>query len=239
MKINIFSIPPFIVSLASLSLGIFIHVKNKKAKQNTSFFLESIAVFLWLFFYSLMFSCNDPKIAMIFARFGYAGVIFIPVAFYHFVISFLNISNKKNCVTVSYVLGVFFLFFVVFTNYFILRLDKFFWGWYPKTGFIQPLYLVFFALLYYGSLLSLYRHMKMGGVSFQDKNRIRYLLSGFFIASFACIDFMPNYGLSIYPFGYLFIFTWFCVTAYTIVRHRLMDIEVIIKKTLIFGGLFT
>ena len=29
------------------------------------------------------------------------------------------------------------------------------------------------------------------------------------------------------------------IFAYAIVRHKLLDIEVIIKKTLIFGGLFT
>ena len=68
---------------------------------------------------------------------------------------------------------------------------------------------------------------------------MKYVTVAFFIAAIAALDYIPNYGYSIYPFGYIFIFAMLCILAYAIVRHQLMDIEVIIKKTLIFGGLFT
>jgi signal transduction histidine kinase len=51
------------------------------------------------------------------------------------------------------------------------------------------------------------------------------------------IDYIPKYGVEIYPFGFVFILAFLSVIGYAIVRYKLMDIEVIIKKTLVFAGL--
>jgi len=51
----------------------------------------------------------------------------------------------------------------------------------------------------------------------------------------AATDFIVNYGIEFYPFGFIFVILSLSSIAYAIVRHRLMDIEVIIKKGVVFS----
>ena len=51
----------------------------------------------------------------------------------------------------------------------------------------------------------------------------------------AIVDFIPNYGIDIYPAGFLFVLIFGVVSAYAIVRHQLLDIKLIIRKTLVYS----
>jgi len=42
--------------------------------------------------------------------------------------------------------------------------------------------------------------------------------------------FLPVFNIKIYPFGYLFFFLYSVVIAYAIIKHRLMDINIVFKK---------
>ena len=161
MKINVFSIPPFIISLLTLLLGLFVYFKNKREKQNITYLFLCISVFLWLFFASALFSSpREEKIINFLAKMTFVGVTFIPITFYHFVISFLKIRDKKNIVIISYLIGIVFMAFLFFTNLYISGGHEFFWGYYPKAAILQPLDVLLFILLYGNSLLFLYKKMK-------------------------------------------------------------------------------
>ena len=237
MQLNIFSIPPFIASLLTLLLGVFIYRKNRKSAQNIAYALECVSVFVWFLAYSVMFSCKDSKIASIFGKIGYVGVTFIPITFYHFTISLLGIKSQKNILKACYFLGAIFLLLLLATDLYISGVNNYYWGFYTKAGILHPLYLLFFMSLYNWSSILLFKHMRAEHNDIQRRNRIKFVSLAFFIPTFASVDFVPSYGFGIYPFGYLFIFAWLYITAYAIVRHQLMDIEVIIKKTIVFAGL--
>ena len=66
----------------------------------------------------------------------------------------------------------------------------------------------------------------------------KFLLLAFIFAITSLVDYIQNYGFEIYPWGYLSALCWLIMIAYAIIRHQLLDIEVIIKKTLVFAGLF-
>lgn len=69
------------------------------------------------------------------------------------------------------------------------------------------------------------------------QNQIRYIFLALAIYFCAAIDYIPVYGAPLYPIGVFFLLISFSIITYAITRHRLMDIEVIIKKTLVFAGL--
>jgi signal transduction histidine kinase len=115
-----------------------------------------------------------------------------------------------------------------------------FWGFYPTAG---KYYIVF--LIIYGMLLSygvwiLFKNMNTTEVPNLRRQQIRYLVLAFGIGIIGVVDYMVKYAfINIYPFGYICAFFFISIIAYAIVRHHLMDIEVIIKKTLVFASLFT
>jgi len=73
----------------------------------------------------------------------------------------------------------------------------------------------------------------------QEYQRVKYVFTAWIIGHFAVLNFLPTYGIKIYPAGNLFMGVLIILLSYAIVRHHLLDIEVIIKKTLIFAGLLT
>jgi signal transduction histidine kinase len=72
----------------------------------------------------------------------------------------------------------------------------------------------------------------------QDQlRRIKYVFWAFFLGNLGAIDFAPDYGIGIYPVGSVNIVIFVSIMAYAIIRHQLLDIEVIVRKTLVFAGL--
>ena len=232
---NILSYPSIAVASISLIIGYFIFYKNKKSETNIAFSLECLAVFIWLFCYSIMFTTKD----LLWGKLGYVGVIFIPITFYHFTVSLLNLNMQKKMIWVCYLIGGFFVYLLFKTDLLISGLitHKRNLYVYPKWGILHPLYVAFFMIQYNLSLIQLFLKSRQKNIDFNEKVRTRYVMWAFVIASPGCIDFMPSYGIQIVPLGYIFMFSWLCVTAYAIVRHQLMGIEVIIKRTLVFAGL--
>ena len=239
LKINVFSIPPLVISFFSLGLGVFVYLKNKKSNLNITNSLVCLCTFIWLFSYSVMYSCTDNKTALFFGKIGSAGVLFIPISIYHFTILFTGAKKRPYVIVAYYMIGAVFLALLFFTNIYVSGTYYFFWGYYPRASSTYFLFVVMFVLLYCSSLLLLNSYFKLIKENVDKKNRAKYVLLAFFIAFFASVDFLPKYGINFYPFGYVFIFIWLAVTAYAILRHKLLEIEVIIRKTLIFGGLFT
>lgn len=239
LKVNIFSIPPFILSLLTLIYGLFVYSKNTKESQNKAYLRFALSLFLWLFFASLAFSARDEKQAIFFCKMVFLGVTFIPITMYDFVAAFLDLKNKNTSIRYLYFIGTLMVVILFSTSLYISDARRFFWGYYPKAGPFHMLDVALFVSLYSYLLFLLYKGMKNYTYSANKRMQIKYVLIAFLVALFAGMDFIPNYGYEIYPFGYLLIFIMFCIISYAIVRHRLLDIEVVVRKTLIFGGLFT
>jgi signal transduction histidine kinase len=123
---------------------------------------------------------------------------------------------------------------------FIKGYYRFSWGYYPEFTFLNIFSIVLFAALFMrGAFLSYYGYydkLKNGFIA--EANRIRYIFWGFVVGPIAGVDYLPGYGFDFYPFGFLIMTAWVSIISYAILRHQLMDIEVIVKKTLVFAGLF-
>ena len=182
-------------------------------------------------------SVNEAQ-ALFWARFGYLGVFFIPVSIYHFTISFLQYDAQKKFLPFIYLGAVVFVF-LSSTNYFLSGVRRFFWGYYPVAGITYPYWILSYIILF---LVSIYLLLKS---YFSDeykhnsvkKNQIIYVLLAFLLGIVSVVDYLQNFGFVIYPFGYLDAFICVPLLAYAILRHRLMDIEIIIKKGILYSVL--
>ena len=62
-----------------------------------------------------------------------------------------------------------------------------------------------------------------------------WIVSGFFVAIIASVDYLPKFGFEIYPFGCFFILTWALITFYAILRHKILNIEFAIEHSVIYS----
>ena len=92
--------------------------------------------------------------------------------------------------------------FLGVTGVLVVRVQHFWWGFYPRYSLlIAPPFLLFFFGYLIASLVEFVRaYPKSRGV---EKKRIRLLLIAFAVAYLGCVDYLPKFGIAVYPFGYV------------------------------------
>lgn len=227
-----YSILPLLSSTLFLSLGLFCYLKNRKSKINLSFALMCLSTFWWQGSWVVLFNIKDPHLASILVKIGYSGIIFIPITFYHFIIELLNRNEEKKIVWLSYGLGIIFLISLWSSNLFIKGYYTFYWGYYPKASLIlHPIYLLMLSAQALRMLYLLYKYLKKKQLEPIKRNQVKFMFWAIFFYTFASADFANNYGLEVYPFGVFAILISFTIIAYTIAKHKMLDIHFVIRKT--------
>ncbi len=234
MSFSIFSFLPFISAAFVLFLGIFVFLKNKKSKLNLIFFLLSVSVTVWLFSTFMMFISKTDSQAIFWDRTVYLGVIFIPILMYHFGLAFSKTRNPK-ILYLGYSLAV---IFVVLsrTNYFVSGLFEYRWGVHSQAQIFHHIFLIYFSIylfLFYSNLYRYYRNTKIS----IEHNQAKYIFIAFLILLFGVIGYLPAYGIGVYPFAYLSGAVFVAIFAYAILKYRLMDIQVVVKRSTIFSAI--
>ncbi len=229
------------VSIAILFIGLFIFLYNKKSPMNRTIFVMNFLTFLWLYNYSIMYVAENSNVGLRFMRLGYVGVIFLPAIFYHFLSEFLSLKSRRTKITILlfYSFSTIFTILLFISSLLVLGLYQYKWGYYPKAGMLHPVFLIYFIAVFNFCIARLYLYYRKHKKELSEKQKLqlKYLFIAYVITSLGVGDFLPTYGIQYRPLGYITIFVWVIITAYTIIRHQLLDIEVIIKKTLVFTGL--
>ena len=124
----------------------------------------------------------------------------------------------------------------IFTHEILIVPHKNYYGYNFAAGRLHPIFLTFFfivlAKMWY-TLYSGYRHEDRGEKPIRIM-QIRYIFYGFSIYILAAIDFIHLYISNLfYPFGFVFVLCFMGIITYTIVRHRLMEVEIVIRRSLI------
>ncbi len=241
---NFYSLPPLITSILVLSFGFFVYSENKSKALNKIFFFLCFSSFIWLFSYSIGYGYKNEKIAFLWLKIGYSGVVFISITTFHYFVEFLKVKKIKNFVLLNYIAGVIYVILIWSSSSLIDGVSLFFWGFYPHAGPLHPFFLIhFLSLISFSFILSLYFFFFRKKIFTQTEIlRIKYIFLAFFIYNFASIDFLPNYKIEVYPFGFLPSFIFSITIGYSILRYRLMDIKLIFKKTMAYSlsaGLLT
>lgn len=234
---TLFSIPPLVSAALFLLLGVFVLKKGAGSKLNFTFFLICLSTFWWQFSWFVLFNTTNAGLAEILVKVGYVGIIFIPITFFHFFLHFLEKKDLFDRIMLygAYLSGVIFEIFLIFTNYFVEGYYEYFWGFYPRVGIVHRIYLLVLGLLVLRIMYLLFLAIRnKKSVSSYKFYQIKYFVFGFIFYAFSAFDFAVNYGLEVYPFGFVFILIFLGIVGYSIVRFRLMDIRIIAKKIFIY-----
>jgi hypothetical protein len=233
-NINYYSLPPLISAATFVILGGYVLYKNARSFAHIAFALNCFATFWWQFSWFILFNLTDPKLASILIKAGYSGIIFIPITFWHFYVVFCNDKKAYRSVVYAYSIGLVFLALLWLSSLFINGYFSYYWGYYPKAGYLHPIYLLFLFYIDIKCVYVLINALKEKEAPIKNQ-QIKYLILALLFYNVAATDFSINYGIGYYPLGFVFILISIGTIAYSILKHHLLDINIIIKKTVIYS----
>jgi len=241
MRILFYGLMPFITGTAVLMLGAVVFGSNKSLERNKAMLFLTIGQSIWLYSFAIMnFFPNNMYLAEYLSRFVFLGVSLIVIMDYHFIMSFLNLKNRLMENIVNW-FGIVFTIIALFTSLFVSRIKIYFWGPYPQAGNIVPLYIAYLAVVFIYCLNKVYESAygyRRKQISEDESNRAKYVFWAFLFGNVAAIDFIQAFGIELYPLGYINILVMVLILAYAFSKHKILDIEIAIKKTVVFASLF-
>jgi len=239
MKISIYALPPILVSLFLLGLVYIILRHSPKRALNIVLSLVCIGGSIWLSCIGLIYIFAENKFLIdFFAKMVHVGSTFIIFFYFYFTHSFLKIKNKIPIICSGIIATIFIILFLT-TNLLLNGFYNFYWGAYPKATKWHLIYLSYAIGSFMYCLILLFKASKNKQYSPLEIVRIKYVFWAYLFGNIAAIDWIPNYGLEIYPFGYINILIFTTIITLAIIRYRLMDIKVAITRAGLFIAVYT
>lgn len=243
---SLYSVPTLVGSLLALGIAILVLWKDIKSKINIIFALFSLSLFGWMFSFAIGYSAKDEYTAYMWEKIGCVLVDFAGPFLYHFIVVFLKVKKELKIVYATYFL-VFIICLLSFSTNFVFLPEphKYYWGYYPNAGLLHLLAISLHSCIMIRTLTLLYGVIKRRDTSISENyyNQVKYIFWGLIILVVPGLtDYLPKYGLEIYPLGWAFVIMFCFVVAYAIIKHRLMNINIVFRGTLIYSllaGLIT
>jgi signal transduction histidine kinase len=234
-----FVVSLWLTAIVTLAMGIFVLIRNPKNTVNKTFAFYSFAIAWWSFCQIWLIACDKKLTALIWTRIEQVGVFFIPTFFVHFVISLLNIKNKRRFLVVSYSLSIIFAFLCATPLMIADAIPKEtvkYVKYFATAGFAYHFAILFFVIIILHGLTWLYKEYKSSLGA--KKNQLKYLFWSSLIGYVGgATNFLLVYGISIpflNPFGTYALPLYISVVAYAILKYRLMDINVALTRIGVF-----
>jgi diguanylate cyclase (GGDEF)-like protein/PAS domain S-box-containing protein len=216
------ALPMLLVAAATLILGATVLARERASAVTLSFFLLTFCVWLWLTSISLMAMVTSPRAALDLARLAYVGVATIPAAVLQFTVSLTATSRRHRVpIIVTWCASALFVALFVFTRLLLAGTWHYKWGFYPRLAVPSAAFLAFFAAtLAYGLTLLGRAHAGTG----QEHRRNSSFFAALAIGYAASIDYLPAFGLALYPLGFVAILGFLVLAARAAMRFRLADL---------------
>lgn len=228
---------PLFAAIASVSLGILVHLKTPPSQLRRVFSLLSLTLVLWNLHFLTLYSIAGKDLAFWIARPLRIGSIFLLPAIFHLLVVLKGERTRvwSRVMLVDYLLAA----GLSIGNHFDLivsdlRLHS--WGYYSVGG---PLYGVYtlFVFANFGGALATLAWDYATTTDPRTRLQLKFWLLGASIAlPLGITNLLPAYGISFYPLGNLANVAWAGVVAYAIVRHRLMDIQLVLTKGIAYAA---
>jgi len=228
------SILIFTTSILSL-LFVIQHKPRTPLKIIWSLFNFAVTCWALCFF---KFSVSDNSVSALFwVRIQNLSAIFIPLFFLHFVLLLTDFirTKRKELKFYYFLFIIYFIVCLLFPTHFVPDISpKLTLPYYLNAGFLYyPFPFVYFITNIYG----LYLLIKKYATSSLDKQmQIIYVFAGICIGMIGGgSTFLLVFDIPIYPWGIYLVPIYVITTTYAIIKHKLMNIQIIIKRSIIYS----
>lgn len=217
-------------------LTIFILFRSKGNKTRISLFLLIVSISIWLVTNSQVDSASSYHTALLWSRLTLVGPIYIPLCLLIFSLLLTRNNPGVKRILLLAIPAVILTVLVPFPL-FIRGVSLENWGVNFQYGPIYTLFAAYFflyALASFWILLKKYRN-SLG----TQREQIKFVFLGLIISAFitsATNIFFPLLGVQqLYVIGPPSVIFFLSLTTYAIVRHRLLDIRLVILRTITYS----
>lgn len=229
---------PLVAAISSLALGVFVERTGPHTQVRQAFAFTAVALAFWNLIFVVLYSVSNYHLAFELSRVMRSGAIFLFPAILHLVIAAPERPRSKwvwRILIADYV--VFGL--LVLANAFDLvvsHLRTVQWGYYSVGTGLYDIFSVL-AVVNFTFVLALLTYEYSTTTEPRTRLQLKFWLFGLGVAlPLGLTNLLPVYGIPFYPLGNLGSAAWAGIVAYAIVRHRLMDIEVVVSKGIAYLG---
>ena len=233
---NFYALTGLINCISATLFGLLVFLKDHKKRLNQIFALMTLSIVIWSFSYWRWLVAVDKPDAFFWVKMLSIGSTLIPIFYLHWILVLLEIEKyKKKVLILGYLITIIFLSFN-FSPLFIKDVQPILsFAWWPKPGLLYHFYLLFdyIGLIGYGlyQLIKNYR-IKVGYQRAQIKYVIRGTVIGF---GGGATNFPLWYNIPFPPIGNILVAFYPLILTYTILKYRLMDIRMTIKRSSLFS----
>ncbi|MBI4515142.1 MAG: GAF domain-containing protein [Deltaproteobacteria bacterium] len=186
---------------------------------------------LWNLNFFVSYAVADREVAMSLTRVLHIGGIFVPPAILHVVFVLRDHRPRwwRNALLIDYAFS-FALLIPNALDLFISDLRQFAWGYHSVGTRLYDAYTVVVIGNFLAAIAALVHDYR---VTTEPRLRLQlefWLLGATVALPLGLTNLLPVYGVPFYPLGNLGSAAWASIVAYAIVRHRLMDIDVVVTK---------
>ncbi len=225
-------------TLSSLGLAAFVFSKRPRHSTNQAYLFFGLTVGLYSVGYFFWGLARGEAEGLFAFKILTSGIILINSAYLEFAFSLLGERQKRRWILwACHAANLYFVYATFSLQLFKSVAQKNIWGYWPV---VENLFYIYFALwlgqFLYG-LFNLYIGYKR--THGQPSTQIKYVFVSTLIGYFGgATNWLPWFNITLFPPHLNILVTaYVAVLAYAVVRHRLMDIEVVIKKTIVFAGI--
>jgi len=224
--------------LASFPLGLFVSRRNLKASVAKAYLNLNFSVAIYGISYFFWQISKDTAVQIIWFKILCIGIILIEPAFLHFAFNLTEqIHKKKNFLIGCYLINIIFIYFNLSGMMYVRFIPKYNFGFWPIPTILFDIYLVWwFFQVFYGFIYLLKGLKDFSG---SRHNQIKYVAIAGAVGFTGAVTNWPLwYNINFPPYLNILIALHIAFIAYAIFRHQMLDIEVVIKKSLVFAGMF-
>ena len=215
-------------------MGIFVLLRNPRDARYFSFSAFCLTVAFWSFFYYLWESSTRLENALLYSRLLMAGAIFIPVAHLNYILILVKDKTHDKLLRYGYIGALVFLA-LDFTPYLVSGVSPKLYNqyWANPGPLFHPFLVVWMVYVLYAIFL-IYKNLRRAAGA--EKNRLTYVLLATLVGfGGGATNYFMWYNIPIPPYGNILVSVYVMIIAYAILKHHLMDIEVVFRKTAIYS----
>jgi two-component system NtrC family sensor kinase len=228
---------PLLAALASLALAVLVFRARPLTAASRMFALLASALVLWNLNFFVLYGAFDRDLTVGLTRLLRVGALFLPATLIHLVFVLRNRKWRgwRCIIAINYTVASA-LTIANILDMFVRELRPFAWGYY-SVG--TSLYDVFSAIVVANCCVAIVVlvHDYQSSTEPRERVQLKFWLVGAVVAiPLACTNLLPAYGVPLYPLGNLGTVAWAAIVAYAIVRHRLMDVDIVITKGVAYAA---
>src|SRR4030042_319208 len=230
-RLNIQNIILSIVFLLNVGLGLLVYIRGHSRRISISFSVFSWASASWVLCILLIFLFREPSWRLFWARMSFVGPSIVAASFFYFSMIFPS-ENRRIAPFKLIPVYITSLIFVIlsFTEFLVHSAN-----WDSLSlhyGFAHNFFSIYFMISMVGGIFFLIKSFKSSlGL---ERIQIKYCFLGLFLTFIPSIIsnlVLPSLGTSRFshlgPSSTLIMLSFF---TYAILKHRLMDINIVLKK---------